>query len=194
MNWGSLGDHTFELVNAPEELRVTDATDYAEQKRIGRKPLLQRVGLGLQDLHLVLRLHRAYEPNLELVLRAFQDDRSQGAVLPLVLGQGDSGVYAGEVVIVRLEHRPLAYAAGRLLAVEITLALKEWVAPEDLVVSQRSVTKATVRTAGKAKAKAVVKTGQAPAAPEAKTGTLAPPQAAKAGSVWGAYHQLRWPS
>ena len=156
MAWGALGDHTFELLTAPEELRVTDATEYAEGKRIGRKPLLQRVGEALQDLHLVAKLHRAFDSNLELTLRALQDDRRQGTVLSLVIGQGDAGIYASDVVITRLEHRPIQYAAGLLLAVEITITLKEFVAPEELEISTRPIPKA------------IVKKGQTPKGPEVK--------------------------
>lgn len=154
--WGSLGDHVFGLLTAPEELRVTDATDYAEQKRIGRKPLLQRAGEALQDLHVTLKLHRSADPNLELTLRALQDDRRQGTILPFVIGRGDSGIYASDVVITRLEHRPLQYAGELLLAVEITISLKEFVMPEELAISTRP------------RPKAIVKKGETPKGPEYK--------------------------
>jgi len=124
--WGSLGDTTFELLTAPVEFSVREGMDYHQHKLINTRPRIERTSAKLQELSLRVRWHRdAINP--EFALRSLSDDMRNGTVLDFVKGQGDTGIYMGQVVITNIEHNVIQELPGGLIQlVEATLSLLEW--------------------------------------------------------------------
>ncbi len=133
MAFAALGTIVFELHGAPNTLRATHGEDYAAQKVVGRKPVLQAVGAKLKTYALELGFHASFtDPRaalaaLEAAMRARQ-------ALPFVLGDG---THLGRYVIESLTVEPRAsFVDGRMIGVRVNAALTEYVA-DDLPARRR---------------------------------------------------------
>nr|WP_320132001.1 phage tail protein [uncultured Holophaga sp.] len=143
MSWGSLGDLVFETIAGPLDEAYKWAMDVAEHPVAGRKARLQVVGPKLQELTLRIRLHTSINSSPELDLRVLKDSMEAGEVLDLVIGElPDQGLWAGQWLLTSLDLAAIERWPGGLIRnTEVTLTLKEWVAPSDLTVSQRKAVK-----------------------------------------------------
>lgn len=152
--WATLGPLTFGLLEAPEELAMVAAEDYAESPRIQDKPRLQWIGTKLRELRFKLLLHPLFgdpEARLEALLKASHDH----VPLDLVLGNGQNGKpFAGKYVIT---ETPVTLRQqledGQILLMEVEVVLKEWV--EDQVLEFK-------RQQGPARSKAGAKKSATP--------------------------------
>lgn len=155
MAWGSLGDMVFTLLGGPFSFQDKQEADFAELGLLGSKPRLQFVGPKLEEITLQIRLHALTTPTIELDLRSLRDTLTQGDVVDLVIGQEQTGIYAGKFVITSLEHERLEqWPNGRLRMAEATVKLKEWTPAPGLVTSARK-NPAGIRKKGQSSAAAV---------------------------------------
>jgi phage protein U len=131
-----LGDIPFEVIGSPEGYESADGYDFPEQRVIESKPRLQWVGDELERLSFDLMWHSSFtNPGAQLAqLRA---NAALHLALPLVFGDGD---FRGFFVIesIKVKSQQLS-ASGAPIAIRVALALKEWVAdPQLLLSAQRS--------------------------------------------------------
>lgn len=123
--YGALGSITFQIAGAPRSLRATHGEDYAEQKVVGGKPLLQATGDKLATIALEIFLHVSFA-QVAASVAALKAATAAKTALPLVLGDG---THLGRFVIAALEVTPeAALGDGTLVAVSASLALTEYVA------------------------------------------------------------------
>lgn len=123
--FAALGEIQFEVVGSPEAYESAGAYDFAEQKVIESKPLLQWVGDDLERLKFELMWHASFtKPAAQLaLLRAMA---AEHLALPLVFGNGGfRGFFVIESINVKSQQLS---AGGAPIAIRVALALKEWVA------------------------------------------------------------------
>jgi phage protein U len=149
--WGSLGNLAFGLLGGPYEFQDHQEADYAEIPVLGDAPRLQAVGRKLEEITLKIRLHPLTSDNPDQDLQTLRDAMLQAAVQDLVIGQQQSGIYAGRFVIASLDHDRLEqWPDGTLKLAEVTVKLKEWVETPGLAISSRKKAPAAVRKRGQA--------------------------------------------
>jgi phage protein U len=137
--WGSLGNLQFGLLGGPSEFQDHQEANYAEIAVIGDAPRLQSVGRKLEEITLKLRLHPLTSADPDQDLKTLRDAMVQAEVQDLVVGQQQSGVYAGKFVITALDHDRLEqWPDGTLKLADVTVKLKEWVEAPSLAVSSRT--------------------------------------------------------
>ncbi len=133
--WATLGDITFDLFSAPTDFQAKDGFHFAEHKMARGKPKLQAIGADLQELTVQCKLHSGVNSFPELDMRSWRDSMQAGEPLPLTIWGVNDGIYAGRLVIERLEHKINQYTAdGRWQDVDVTLTLKEWVDEDPLQI------------------------------------------------------------
>ena len=135
--FAALGDIQFEVVGSPEAYESAARYDFAEQKVIESKPLLQWVGNDLERLKFELTWHASFtNPGLQLAqLRA---TAAAHLALPLVFGNGGfRGFFVIESINVKSQQLS---AGGSPIAIRVALALKEWIADPSLLSSAKPVT------------------------------------------------------
>ena len=135
--FAALGDIQFEVVGSPETYESAGAYDFAEQKVIESKPLLQWVGNDLERLKFELMWHASFtNPGAQLArLRA---TAAEHLALPLVFGNGGfRGFFVIESINVKSQQLS---AGGSPIAIRVALALKEWVADSILLSRAKRVT------------------------------------------------------
>ena len=135
--FAALGDIQFEVVGSPEAYESAGAYDFAEQKVIESKPLLQWVGNDLERLKFELTWHASFtNPGAQLArLRA---TAAQHLALPLVFGNGGfRGFFVIESINVKSQQLS---AGGSPIAIRVALALKEWIADSLLLARATPVT------------------------------------------------------
>ena len=123
--FAALGEIQFEVVGSPEAYESAGAYEFAEQKVIESKPLLQWVGDDLERLKFELMWHASFtKPAAQLaLLRAMA---AEHLALPLVFGNGGfRGFFVIESINVKSQQLS---AGGAPIAIRVALALKEWVA------------------------------------------------------------------
>lgn len=126
MQYALLGELQFELLAYFEGLEGRLASDYAEHARIEGKPRLQWIADKLDEWTIRLKFHHRYcDPERELA--RLKQAKGRHAPLQFVLANGE---YKGDFVITDLgmtaEHTD---TNGRLIAVEASVSLKEYVEP-----------------------------------------------------------------
>jgi phage protein U len=129
-----LGDIPFEVVGSPEGYESEGAYEYPEQRVIESKPRLQWVGDELDRLSFDLMWHKSFtNPAAQLAL--LRATAAQHLALPLVFGNGG---FRGFFVIesIKVKSQQLS-ARGTPIAIRVALALKEWVADAQLLLSAR---------------------------------------------------------
>jgi phage protein U len=135
--FAALGEIQFEVVGSPEAYESAGAYDFAEQKVIESKPLLQWVGDDLERLKFELMWHASFtKPAAQLaLLRAMA---AEHLALPLVFGNGGfRGFFVIESINVKSQQLS---AKGAPIAIRVALALKEWTADALLLSRARMVT------------------------------------------------------
>lgn len=139
MSWGSIGDFQFEPLGGPTDFSAVFGVEYAEQARVGRKPVLQAVGDKLDTITLQVRFHPTINADPQASVAALVKALRDRQVMGLVLGtSADSGIFAGEFVLTDINQQVQEFWPNGLLKwVEVSLSLKEWVEDDELQISAR---------------------------------------------------------
>ena len=136
--WGSLGDLTFDVMGGPTEFTDKQEANFAEHQIIGSKARLQHMGSKLEEISLRIVLHPLLQRDPEADFILLKTAMDQGDPLDLVVGQGNSGLYAGKFVILSMESdRQEQGRDGKIRRSELTVKLKEWVKAPKLGTSAR---------------------------------------------------------
>jgi len=147
--WGALGDLQFSLLGGPFEFQDKQEAEFAEHPILGDTPRLQFLGRKLEEITLKIRLHPLLTSNPDLDLRSLRDSMVQGDPQDLVIGQEQSGIYAGRFVIASIEHdRAEQWPNGKLKLAEVTVQLKEWIKAPELGISARKVPPPAIKKKG----------------------------------------------
>lgn len=130
--FGRLGDVQFARDFGTHGTTVTEAYRYAEHAVIEGKPLLQALGEDLQAVEIQMRLDVAFcVPDQELA--TLRDYMRQRTPVPLFEVAGDLRSYAGRYVIEEIAVDVRKRIDGRILRMDLTLRLREYVEAEAIV-------------------------------------------------------------
>ena len=121
--FAQLGNIQFELITYFNGLSENHSYNYAQHERINQKPLLQFLGLDLQEQDIRLNFHTSFcKPEEEIQKLKRVADR--GTPLKFIKGNGD---YVGIFVITEIGSMiEQASAEGDLMSVQVDLKLREY--------------------------------------------------------------------
>lgn len=125
-----LGDIEFELITYFNGMNESQSYNYAQHERINQKPVLQFLGLNLQEQDIKLNFHASFcTPEDEI--KKLKNVANLGTPLKFIKGNGD---YVGVFVITEIASvTEQATNEGDLISVQVDLKLREYtgVIPED---------------------------------------------------------------
>lgn len=128
--FAQLGDIEFELITYFNGMNESQSYNYAQYERINQKPVLQFLGLNLQEQDIKLNFHASFcTPEDEI--KKLKDVANLGTPLKFIKGNGD---YVGVFVITEIASvTEQATNEGDLISVQVDLKLREYtgVIPED---------------------------------------------------------------
>lgn len=128
--FAQLGDIEFELITYFNGMNESQSYNYAQHERINQKPVLQFLGLNLQEQDIKLNFHASFcTPEDEI--KKLKDVANLGTPLKFIKGNGD---YVGVFVITEITSvTEQATNEGDLISVQVDLKLREYtgVIPED---------------------------------------------------------------
>ena len=128
--FAQLGDIEFELITYFNGMNESQSYNYAQHERINQKPVLQFLGLNLQEQDIKLNFHASFcTPEDEI--KKLKDVANLGTPLKFIKGNGD---YVGVFVITEIASMTeQATNEGDLISVQVDLKLREYtgVIPED---------------------------------------------------------------
>lgn len=128
--FAQLGDIEFELITYFNGMNESQSYNYAQHERINQKPVLQFLGLNLQEQDIKLNFHASFcTPEDEI--KKLKDVANLGTPLKFIKGNGD---YVGVFVITEIVSvTEQATNEGDLISVQVDLKLREYtgVIPED---------------------------------------------------------------
>ena len=128
--FAQLGDIEFELITYFNGMNESQSYNYAQQERINQKPVLQFLGLNLQEQDIKLNFHASFcTPEDEI--KKLKDVANLGTPLKFIKGNGD---YVGVFVITEIASvTEQATNEGDLISVQVDLKLREYTGliPED---------------------------------------------------------------
>lgn len=128
--FAQLGDIEFELITYFNGMNETQSYNYAQHERINQKPVLQFLGLNLQEQDIKLNFHASFcTPEDEI--KRLKDVANLGTPLKFIKGNGE---YVGVFVITEIASvTEQATNEGDLISVQVDLKLREYtgVIPED---------------------------------------------------------------
>ena len=128
--FAQLGDIEFELITYFNGMNESQSYNYAQHERINQKPVLQFLGLNLQEQDIKLNFHASFcTPEDEI--KKLTDVANLGTPLKFIKGNGD---YVGVFVITEIASvTEQATNEGDLISVQVDLKLREYtgVIPED---------------------------------------------------------------
>lgn len=128
--FAQLGDIEFELITYFNGMNESQSYNYAQHERINQKPMLQFLGLNLQEQDIKLNFHASFcTPEDEI--KKLKDVANLGTPLKFIKGNGD---YVGVFVITEITSViEQATNEGDLISVQVDLKLREYtgVIPED---------------------------------------------------------------
>ena len=128
--FAQLGDIEFELITYFNGMNESQSYNYAQHERINQKPMLQFLGLNLQEQDIKLNFHTSFcTPEDEI--KKLKDVANLGTPLKFIKGNGD---YVGVFVITEITSViEQATNEGDLISVQVDLKLREYtgVIPED---------------------------------------------------------------
>ena len=142
-----LGDIPFEVVGSPEGYESAGGYDFPEQRVIESKPRLQWVGDELERLSFDLMWHASFT-NPAAQLARLRATAALHLALPLVFGNGG---FRGFFVIesIKVKSQQLS-AGGTPIAIRVALALKEWAADPQLLLSAQQLSPLGITAASSA--------------------------------------------
>lgn len=128
--FAQLGDIEFELITYFNGMNESQSYNYAQHERINQKPVLQFLGLNLQEQDIKLNFHASFcTPEDEI--KKLKDVANLGTPLKFIKGNGD---YVGVFVITEIVSvTEQATNEGDLISVQVDLKLREYtgIIPED---------------------------------------------------------------
>ena len=128
--FAQLGDIEFELITYFNGMNESQSYNYAQHERINQKPVLQFLGLNLQEQDIKLNFHASFcTPEDEKKKK--KNVANLGTPLKFIKGNGD---YVGVFVITEIASvTEQATNEGDLISVQVDLKLREYtgVIPED---------------------------------------------------------------
>lgn len=128
--FAQLGDIEFELITYFNGMNESQIYNYAQHERINQKPVLQFLGLNLQEQDIKLNFHASFcIPEDEI--KRLKDVANLGTPLKFIKGNGD---YVGVFVITEISSvTEQATNEGDLISVQVDLKLREYTdtIPED---------------------------------------------------------------
>ena len=128
--FAQLGDIEFELITYFNGMNESQSYNYAQHERINQKPVLQFLGLNLQEQDIKLNFHASFcTPEDEI--KKLKNVANLGTPLKFIKGNGD---YVGVFVITEITSvTEQATNEGDLISVQVDLKLREYtgVIPED---------------------------------------------------------------
>lgn len=128
--FAQLGDIEFELITYFNGMNESQSYNYAQHERINQKPVLQFLGLNLQEQDIKLNFHASFcTPEDEI--KKLKDVANLGTPLKFIKGNGD---YVGVFVITEIASvTEQATNEGDLISVQVDLKLREYtgVIPEN---------------------------------------------------------------
>jgi len=128
--FAQLGDIEFELITYFNGMNESQSYNYAQHERINQKPVIQFLGLNLQEQDIKLNFHASFcTPEDEI--KKLKDVANLGTPLKFIKGNGD---YVGVFVITEIASvTEQATNEGDLISVQVDLKLREYtgVIPED---------------------------------------------------------------
>ena len=128
--FAQLGDIEFELITYFNGMNESQSYNYAQHERINQKPVLQFLGLNLQEQDIKLNFHASFcTPEDEI--KKLKDVANLGTPLKFIKGNGD---YVGVFVIIEITSvTEQTTNEGDLISVQVDLKLREYTGliPED---------------------------------------------------------------
>ena len=128
--FAQLGDIEFELITYFNGMNESQSYNYAQHERINQKPVLQFLGLNLQEQDIKLNFHASFcTPEDEI--KKLKDVAHLGTPLKFIKGNGD---YVGVFVIIEITSvTEQTTNEGDLISVQVDLKLREYTGliPED---------------------------------------------------------------
>lgn len=128
--FAQLGDIEFELITYFNGMNESQSYNYAQHERINQKPVLQFLGLNLQEQDIKLNFHASFcTPEDEI--KKLKNVANLGTPLKFIKGNGD---YVGVFVITEIASvTEQATNEGDLISVQVDLKLREYTGliPED---------------------------------------------------------------
>lgn len=128
--FAQLGDIEFELITYFNGMNESQSYNYAQHERINQKPVLQFLGLNLQEQDIKLNFHASFcTPEDEI--KKLKDVANLGTPLKFIKGNGN---YVGVFVITEIASvTEQATNEGDLISVQVDLKLREYTGliPED---------------------------------------------------------------
>lgn len=121
--FAQLGDIEFELITYFNGMNESQSYNYAQHERINQKPVLQFLGLNLQEQDIKLNFHASFcTPEDEI--KKLKDVANLGTPLKFIKGNGD---YVGVFVITEIASvTEQATNEGDLISVQVDLKLREY--------------------------------------------------------------------
>ena len=121
--FAQLGDIEFELITYFNGMNESQSYNYAQHERINQKPMLQFLGLNLQEQDIKLNFHASFcTPEDEI--KKLKDVANLGTPLKFIKGNGD---YVGVFVITEITSvTEQATNEGDLISVQVDLKLREY--------------------------------------------------------------------
>lgn len=131
MSVGSFGKIVFTVssdqIRTFEDLQQQCAARYAEHQVIGKKPLLEFLGPGLEEISFKVKLMAAHGVDPDEELKALQEMRDEGQVGVLIFGEIKIGKFALESISSSEGPRN---KSGRATWIEAGLSIKEYIEHE----------------------------------------------------------------
>ena len=128
--FAQLGDIEFDLITYFNGMNESQSYNYAQHERINQKPVLQFLGLNLQEQDIKLNFHASFcTPEDEI--KKLKNVANLGTPLKFIKGNGD---YVGVFVITEIASvTEQATNEGDLISVQVDLKLREYTGliPED---------------------------------------------------------------
>lgn len=121
--FAQLGDIEFELITYFNGMNESQSYNYAQHERINQKPVLQFLGLNLQEQDIKLNFHASFcTPEDEI--KKLKDVANLGTPLKFIKGNGDYvGVFVITEITAVLEQTT---NEGDLISVQVDLKLREF--------------------------------------------------------------------
>ena len=121
--FAQLGDIQFELITYFNGIEETVSYNYAEHERINNKPVLQFMGLNLQEQNIKLNFHNSFcVPEDEI--KKLKTLANKAEPLKFIKGNGEYvGVFVLSEIISTTEQTS---KEGDLISVQVDLKLREY--------------------------------------------------------------------
>ena len=121
--FAQLGEIEFELITYFNGIEETVSYNYAEHERINNKPVLQFMGMNLQEQNIKLNFHNSFcVPKDEI--KKLKDVANKATPLKFIKGNGEYlGVFVVSEIVSTTDQTS---KEGDLISVQVDLRLREY--------------------------------------------------------------------